>query len=79
MAADNMDVPSWKNISPTTPQQCDGQSCGVYVIKVSSNTNCFSVSKRESNSEHSFVGFFLQVAEFVVEEKKPFISQVKYH
>lgn len=48
MAADNMDVPSWKNISPTTPQQCDGQSCGVYVIKV---------------------------AEFVVEEKKPFISQ----
>ncbi|CAH3140316.1 unnamed protein product, partial [Porites lobata] len=52
MAADNMDVPSWKNISPTTPQQCDGQSCGVYVIKV---------------------------AEFVVEEKKPFISQVKYH
>ncbi|CAH3129269.1 unnamed protein product, partial [Porites lobata] len=52
MAANNMDVPSWKNISPTTPQQCDWQSCGVYVIKV---------------------------AEFVVEERKPFISQVKYH
>ncbi|KAM7437828.1 hypothetical protein ABFA07_012609 [Porites harrisoni] len=48
MAANNMDMPSWKNISPTTPQQCDWQSCGVYVIKV---------------------------AEFVVEEKKPFISQ----
>ena len=59
MAANNMDMPSWKNISPTTPQHCDWQSCGVYVIKVSSNTNCFSVSKRESNSEHSFDWFLL--------------------
>lgn len=34
MTANKMDVTSWKNMTLTTPQQGDAQSCGVYVIKV---------------------------------------------